>query len=144
METNTNAYAMNARVVIHPESKTAQSLEHTLDGLLIGFHYQDSANGTGGDLGSSCHPHADWPFDAGRLGPRNEAFSRPYPSSTMSGLRSRFKGLLRRSKPSQTTDEATAIIADLDRSTPSTSKIKTKKEDLGFLELAPGTDSVVE
>ena len=61
----------------------------------------------------------------------------------MSSLRSRLKGLVLRSNTSQTTDEATAI-ADSNGNTPSTSPVKPKKDELGFLELDPGTDPVVE
>ena len=62
----------------------------------------------------------------------------------MSSVRSRLKRLLRVREPSsQTTDEATPI-ADSNRSKPSTSTLKSKTDALGFLELAPGADPVVE
>ena len=61
----------------------------------------------------------------------------------MASLRSRLEGLLRISRPLQTADEAT-VSADSDPNTPSTSKVKPKKDELGFLELAPGADPIVE
>ncbi|CCA76820.1 hypothetical protein PIIN_10806 [Serendipita indica DSM 11827] len=63
----------------------------------------------------------------------------------MSGLRSRLKGIMRSSKPSsQTVNDKEAAVPDLDLSKPSPSRTKSKKDDLGFLELVSGTDPIVD
>ncbi|CCA75073.1 related to tetratricopeptide repeat domain protein-Neosartorya fischeri [Serendipita indica DSM 11827] len=63
----------------------------------------------------------------------------------MSGLRSRLKSIIRSSKPSsQTVTDKEAAVPGLDLSKPSPSRTKSKKDDLGFLELASGTDPIVD
>ncbi|CCA76980.1 hypothetical protein PIIN_10963 [Serendipita indica DSM 11827] len=62
----------------------------------------------------------------------------------MSSLRSRLKGILRISKPSlQKTNKSTTSL-DLDPNKLGTTKAKSKKDDLDFLELVSGTDPIVD
>ncbi|CCA76795.1 hypothetical protein PIIN_10781, partial [Serendipita indica DSM 11827] len=63
----------------------------------------------------------------------------------MSSLRSRLKGIIRISNPSsQTVSDKEAAVPGLDLSKPSPSRTKSKKDDLGFLELVSGTDPIVD
>ena len=62
----------------------------------------------------------------------------------MSGVFSSLKGTFRSSKSKSRGTNSSTATTDSKRSGPSTSKSKSKIRDLGFLELAAGTDPIVE
>ncbi|CCA73526.1 hypothetical protein PIIN_07479 [Serendipita indica DSM 11827] len=63
----------------------------------------------------------------------------------MSGLRSRLKDILRPSRPSSPhADTSTPLDVNSNSPRPLSSKPISKTEDFDFLELAPGTDPIVD